>query len=175
MTFLSSDEDWRRLSAASWHQDSDKQNFKQALMAVKTYLKTCQLLQRVFVFLAASRAWLKFCLLKTICFSLFMFSFWDLFGGGFDIEFHVLVNDVSVLLWMQWLIVTIRFFLSLFCSCLFQNVIWAFIVKSVPIDIQVAWYLIASAHAEHETFSTKSVQICLCVLANLICSLYGSL
>ena len=92
-----------------------------------------------------------------------MFSFWDLFGVGFDIEFHMLVNDVSVLLWVQWLIVTIRFFLSLFCSRLFQNVIWTFIVKSVAIYFQVAWYLIASAHAEYKTFSTKSVQICLII------------
>jgi len=118
-------------------QDFDKKNFKQTLIAVKTYLKTYQL--TCFYFFTATRAWLKFCLLKTIWFSLFMFSFWDLFGVGFAIEFHVLVNDVSVLLWVQLLIVTIRFFLSLFCSCLFQNVIWAFIVKSVAIYFQVTW------------------------------------
>jgi len=127
-------------------------------MTVKTYLKTCQL--TCFYVFTASRAWLKFCLLKTVWFSLFMFSFWDLFGVGFVIEFHVLVNYVSVL-WLQLLIAIICFFISLFCSCLFQNVIWAFIIKSVAIYFQVTWYLIAWAHAEYKTFSTTSVQICL--------------
>jgi len=70
-------------------QDFDKKNLKQALMAVKTYLKTCQL--TCFYVFTATRAWLKFCLLKTISFSLFMFSFWDLFGVALTMEFHVLV------------------------------------------------------------------------------------